>query len=664
MRAFIVRPFGVKDGIDFDRVHRELVAPVLAKFDIDAHTTGAFAQAGNIRADMFEQLMIADLVIADISIHNANVYYELGVRHALRDGHTILIRSRRDEVPFDLKTDRYLEYGADDPAASAADLAEAVRQTLAAKRCDSPVFLLVPALKPHDPETLVPEPPLFREAVRVAEDDCDRTRLSLFAEEVAPLDWNVAAWRAIGRAQVKIRHYAGARITWEQIRSRRPDDVEANLALATVYQRLGDLASSSAAIVRATDHVDLPAGRRAEALALRGSNLKKAWSQEWRAVAPADRVRTAVRSGFLYDALDAYLDAFREDQNHFYSGLNALALTTVALGLSRAQPGEWADRFETEAEAHEALRDLEISRDRLESAVRMALDAAAHRARRVEAFNLWRELSEASFTLLTSVRPSFVARKYGDARRRLDESPQEATTLFPAEAEARQIRMYLELGVLEDNSRAALKELGVSETETATLTTEAPPRVVVFSGHRLDTRGRATPRFPPEKLGPVRDAIKAQLEHEKATAKGRIEGYAGGASGGDLLFHEVCAELGIPTTLLLALPPDRYLVKSVQESGPEWVDRFWALCRTHPPHVLADSDMLPPWLAGIKGYSIWQRNNLWSLATGLSQDHAEVTLMLVWDGQPGDGPGGTADMAGLARARGVKVLPPIDPMKA
>jgi len=40
-----------------------------------------------------------------------------------------------------------------------------------------------------------------------------------------------------------------------------------------------------------------------------------------------------------------------------------------------------------------------------------------------------------------------------------------------------------------------------------------------------------------------------------------------------------------------------------------------------------------------------------------------VTLMLVWDGQPGDGPGGTADMAALAQARGVKVVPAIDPTK-
>ncbi len=62
-----------------------------------------------------------------------------------------------------------------------------------------------------------------------------------------------------------------AKITWEQIRSRRPNDVEANLALATVYQRLGDLTSSSAAILRAAERADLPASRRAEALALRGS---------------------------------------------------------------------------------------------------------------------------------------------------------------------------------------------------------------------------------------------------------------------------------------------------------------------------------------------------------------------------------------------------------
>jgi hypothetical protein len=661
-RAFVVRPFGEKNGIDFERVHRELVTPVLDQFGIDAQTTSVFAQAGNIRTDMFEQLMRADLVIADISIHNANVYYELGIRHALRDRATILIRSRGDEIPFDLRTDRYLEYDRTDPAASAAGLAECVRQTLASMRADSPVFLLVPALRPQDPETLVPVPASFVEDVRTAQQEQDRARLWLFAEEAASLDWATLAWRAIGRAQMAIQHFAGAHITWEQVRARRPDDDEANLALATIYQRLGDLTASSDAILRAAG-TSLPQGRRAEAFALRASNLKMEWAREWRGAAPAVRQRTALQSGFLYDAYDAYREAFYEDQNHYYSGLNALALTTIAINLARALPQDWTNRFESDEDAVRELKGLADARERLESSVRLALDAAAHRERRSGAFNVWRELSEASFTLLTSPRPAFVARKYGDARRRLAQSAQAGTTLFPADTEARQIRLYLDLDVLVDNSRAALAELGESETELLLPERPVIPRVVVFAGHRLDRAGRATPRFPAEKQPAVRAAMKALLEEERASARGPVEGIAGGASGSDIIFHEVCQELGITTTLLLALPPDRYMVQSVQDSGPGWVERFWTLCRSRTLQVLSDSGELPRWLAGVAGYRLWQRNNLWTLATGLSKQPAEVTLLTVWDGQAGDGPGGTADMMKLARERGVKVLESIDPME-
>src|SRR3954463_6062279 len=115
MLAFIVRPFGERSGIDFDRVEKELIDPVLSDLGIEGRTTLPIARAGNIRTDMFERLLLADLVIADISIHNANVYYELGIRHGLRARTTILIRTTTDgtDVPFDLRTDRYLEYERD-----------------------------------------------------------------------------------------------------------------------------------------------------------------------------------------------------------------------------------------------------------------------------------------------------------------------------------------------------------------------------------------------------------------------------------------------------------------------------------------------------------------------------------------------------------------------
>lgn len=53
MNAFIVRPFGVRNGIDFDKVEAVLIQPGLAHFDIRGGTTGKILEASNIREDMF-----------------------------------------------------------------------------------------------------------------------------------------------------------------------------------------------------------------------------------------------------------------------------------------------------------------------------------------------------------------------------------------------------------------------------------------------------------------------------------------------------------------------------------------------------------------------------------------------------------------------------------
>src|SRR4051812_15565174 len=94
--AFIVRPFGKQKTrisetvieIDFDVVEKTLIDPVLTRLGITGRTTGEIVVAGNIRDDMFEMLLTRDLVVADVTIHNANVFYELGIRHALRDKKT------------------------------------------------------------------------------------------------------------------------------------------------------------------------------------------------------------------------------------------------------------------------------------------------------------------------------------------------------------------------------------------------------------------------------------------------------------------------------------------------------------------------------------------------------------------------------------------------
>src|SRR5579864_8578498 len=110
MRAFIIRPFGTKQGIDFDQVARTLIGPALTALGLSGRDTIEILEQGNIRVDMFRRLLTADLVVADLSIHNANVFYELGIRHALRDHGTFVLRCDVDKFPFDLQTDRYFTY--------------------------------------------------------------------------------------------------------------------------------------------------------------------------------------------------------------------------------------------------------------------------------------------------------------------------------------------------------------------------------------------------------------------------------------------------------------------------------------------------------------------------------------------------------------------------
>lgn len=65
---------------------------------------------GSISNDIFTKLMHAQFVIADITYPNPNVFYELGIRHAIRPG-TILIREKVNfSIPFDISHLRYIEY--------------------------------------------------------------------------------------------------------------------------------------------------------------------------------------------------------------------------------------------------------------------------------------------------------------------------------------------------------------------------------------------------------------------------------------------------------------------------------------------------------------------------------------------------------------------------
>src|ERR1700720_3494427 len=100
--VFVAMPFGVKEGIDFNRVYEDLIKSSLEGAGFDVFRADEEERAGNIRTDMFQELLLADLVVVDLSIDNPNVWYELGVRHALRARGVVQILCRRDRLPFDV----------------------------------------------------------------------------------------------------------------------------------------------------------------------------------------------------------------------------------------------------------------------------------------------------------------------------------------------------------------------------------------------------------------------------------------------------------------------------------------------------------------------------------------------------------------------------------
>ncbi|HKP13011.1 MAG TPA: tetratricopeptide repeat-containing protein, partial [Blastocatellia bacterium] len=415
MRAFIIRPFGIKSDINFDEVERLLIAPALKRVGAEGRTTIDILEAGNIREDMFRRLLTADLVVADLSIHNANVFYELGIRHALRERSTFMLRCNADAFPFDLQTDRYLEYRKDDPAARLEDLVAALRRTIDSGRKDSPVFLSLPNLREPDPSQFMAVPPDFGEEVKRAADEGQAGDLALLSYEVHGFEWEMRGWRTVGNAQFNLRALAGAKATWENVRKIEPADLEANLLLGTIYERLGDLSRSTEATQRALANQEIDQRQRAEAYSLLARNAKTRWRDEWEAAPPEERAATALRSPHLQDAFENYERAFDEDLNHFYSGLNALALIKVMMALAEACPDVWADLFDTDKKAAESLEEHKERAAKLASAVELSLNATVRRLKREGRTDVWAEVSAADLRFLILAGPRRVAAAYRNA---------------------------------------------------------------------------------------------------------------------------------------------------------------------------------------------------------------------------------------------------------
>ena len=174
---------------------------------------------------------------------------------------------------------------------------------------------------------------------------------------------------------------------------------------------------------------------------------------------------------------------------------------------------------------------------------------------------------------------------------------------------------------------------------------EPPRKVALFSGHMVDAPGRENPRFPPDKEPIAACAIAKKLAD---IGVGPLDlAICGGACGGDLLFAEAALERGACLELYIPFAEPTFLEKSVDFADRDWRARYFAAKAPAVLHV-APSELGPL----SEGEDAYERNNRWMLDSALRFGAEKVNFVCLWNGECGDGPGGTRHMMDAIRNRG------------
>ena len=180
-------------------------------------------------------------------------------------------------------------------------------------------------------------------------------------------------------------------------------------------------------------------------------------------------------------------------------------------------------------------------------------------------------------------------------------------------------------------------------------TKSAPPKkVMLFSGHMVDAPNREKPRFPTNKESVAANAIASVLEQLDTGANDLC--ICGGACGGDLLFAEAALARGARLELYIPFEEATFLSKSVDFANRDWRARFFAAKSHANLHVR-------PLERGAtrEDESPYEQNNLWMLEAATRFGAQKVEFICLWNGQQGDGPGGTRHLMEEVRRRSGRV---------
>ncbi len=679
-RAFVVMPFGKKEvprdllqepkvevtagvpasqdvlKVDFDALYEKLLGPALRVAGCEPFRATDEKGGGDIRKDMFFELVTADLVLADISILNANVFYELGVRHAVGPRGVISVHGGWASRPFDVAPDRTFNYdGTLFVAGRPRDAAweERLREEVAAlgktlhgalaedeETVSSPVYSLLEGLKPmdwsgistaraHYFQSLSEE---WRQRVKVARKERHPGDiLTLAGDMPTRLHRQQLLWQC-ARALVELHRFEAARGVLDDLLEMDRDNFEAKSFRALVDNRTGYSARAETSL----DALISTKPGDAEAQGMLGRVYKDLWRVAWKDYPTLEERQSAAMESAVIaaKAIASYDRGLRNNLGSYYCGINIVAIQSL-LDFLAEKTGSYP--------AETGVTDLPELISVVSVATRQAL----------------KNPSEFAWAAPTLGELELVRGNGPEALRRYQQAANAPGVLyFEVDSMLGQLRLFEGLGFRTEAVAPVIKQL---EKKLAQLGSPLPAfgKVIVCSGHMMDATNppRDPPRFPAAKEVVVREKIAAQLA-AWGVGNGDLA-ICGGACGSDLLFAGECQRRGASVRLLLALPRAQFVARSVAFAGHKWVQCFDQMCRT--AEVAEQTSRLgePP-----AGLDVFSRCNLWIINSARVELGPESHLfsVLVWDEKPaGDGPGGTSDFAACVRELGgvVEIINPV-----
>lgn len=344
--CFVLMPFGLKKDpgggpdIDFDPIYEQAIRPGIEAAGMEAIRADSERTGGIIHKAMFERLLLCDYAVADLTTANANVFYELGVRHAVRPCTTVSIYALRQKLPFDTNYLRSLTYELADHNRFGPDEAAALRASISRKltelremactepAVDSPIFQLLNGYGAPDIARLKTD--TFRDQVRYSSDTKKSLAAARQQRDVAALERIEKSLGSFDTVEsgvlVDLLLSYRALSAWQKmvdLYQRLPAALKRSIMMREQYGfALNRLKQRDEALEVLQAVVD-EQGPSSETCGLIGRIHKDRWMEARSAGNPY------LAQGYLDQAIRWYVLGFEADWRDAYPGINAVTLLDV-----------------------------------------------------------------------------------------------------------------------------------------------------------------------------------------------------------------------------------------------------------------------------------------------------------------------------------------------